>query len=141
MSAEFSIIRRVTFAETDLAGVLHFSNYFRMMEEAEHAYFRSRGLCVVQSDGGRVISWPRVRVSCEYFAPARFEDELELRFRIVDLGKRSMTSEVEFLLAGRRTALGQTKAACCAMTDHTFSVIDVPEHIRRALQPAAGARP
>ena len=47
MAAEFSISRRVQFAETDMAGVVHFSNYFRWMEEVEHAFFRAVGLSVV----------------------------------------------------------------------------------------------
>ena len=37
MSSEFRMTRRVAFAETDLAGVLHFANYFRYMEEIEHS--------------------------------------------------------------------------------------------------------
>ena len=43
MAHSFSMTRSVTFAETDMAGILHFSNYFRYMEEAEHAFFRSLG--------------------------------------------------------------------------------------------------
>ena len=35
--------RRVEFAETDMAGQVHFSNFFRYMEAAEHAFFRSLG--------------------------------------------------------------------------------------------------
>ncbi|MBL8848408.1 MAG: acyl-CoA thioesterase, partial [Planctomycetaceae bacterium] len=36
--------RRVQFSETDMAGIVHFANFFRWMEEAEHEYFRSLGL-------------------------------------------------------------------------------------------------
>ena len=43
MSYEFQITRRVEFSETDMAGIMHFSNYFRFMETAEHAFFRSLG--------------------------------------------------------------------------------------------------
>ena len=46
MPTEFSIPRRVQFSETDMAGIAHFSNFFRMMEEVEHAFFRSVGLSV-----------------------------------------------------------------------------------------------
>ena len=46
MSNEFVITRRVQFVETDLAGVLHFSNYYRYMEEVECAFWRDRGLGV-----------------------------------------------------------------------------------------------
>ena len=91
MHAEFKLTRRVTFAETDLAGVMHFSNYYRWMEEVEHAFFRSVGMSVVQEADGVVYSWPRVITSCEYFAPAHFENEIELHFMITDLSEKSMT--------------------------------------------------
>ena len=35
--------RRVQFHETDLAGLVHFSIFFRYMEEAEHALWRAAG--------------------------------------------------------------------------------------------------
>ena len=95
----FSTRRRVAFCATDLAGVMHFSNYLRWMEDAEHAFWRSLGLSVHAPDAATPYSWPRVSVSCEYRAPLRFEDEAELRLRLVNLGGRSLTLEVEFLRA------------------------------------------
>jgi len=125
--------RRVTFAETDLAGVMHFSNYYRWMEEVEHAFFRSIGMSVIQEHEGVVLSWPRVLTSCEYFAPARFEDEIELHLQITDLTEKSMTHEVLFHLQGRRIARGRTKAVCCQMEDHTFRSVPIPPAIRAKL--------
>ena len=42
----FRYSRRVQFAETDLAGIVHFSWMFRYMEEAEHALWRAAGLSI-----------------------------------------------------------------------------------------------
>src|SRR6476646_6709988 len=106
MPTKFSITRRVQFAETDMAGVAHFSAYFRWMEEVEHAFFRSVGLSVVMHHGGEEIGWPRVSVACEYSAPARFEDELELMLRIVRIGDKSFSYEVDFMKGTQRIALG-----------------------------------
>ena len=99
--------RRVQFAETDLAGVLHFANYHRYMEEVEHAFWRSAGGSVVHPDGARTVSWPRVAVSCEYFAPAHFEDELELSLTVAHVGERSVTYQVEFRRGEDRVACGR----------------------------------
>ena len=52
MSYEFQITRRVEFSETDLAGIMHFSNFFRFMESAEHAFWRSLGFSVTGSRNG-----------------------------------------------------------------------------------------
>ena len=43
---EFKIVREVEFSDTDMAGIMHFSNFFRFMEAAEHAFFRSLGLSI-----------------------------------------------------------------------------------------------
>ncbi len=135
---EFTYARRVSFAETDLAGVMHFSNYYRLMEETEHAFLRSIGLGVVIEEADRTISWPRVATSCEYRAPAHFDDELELGLVIAKMGDRSITYEIEFRRGGERIALGRSTAVCCEMADGHFRPTAIPPHIRSKLE--AGAR-
>jgi len=135
MGRDFVMQRRVQFAETDVGGVMHFSNYFRLMEECEHAFWRSLGLTVHQVRGGAVeFSWPRVAVSCEYFAPARFEDVLELRLRIVKVSKSSVEHEIEFRRDGQRLALGRMTAVCCAVDGGAFRPIAIPEWVLEKLR-------
>ena len=134
MADEFSIIRRVQFAETDMAGVVHFSNYFRWMEEVEHAFFRSRGLGIVMRHDGREISWPRVAVGCEYYAPLRFEEELELRLRVMKVGEKSLTYEVDFTKGGQTMAQGKVTSVCCEVQPQGgFTAIAIPPDIREKL--------
>src|SRR5688572_6968575 len=119
MPAEFTFHRRVQFAETDLAGIAHFSNFFRWMEEAEHAFFRSLGMSVIMRHGDVEITWPRVSVACEYTGPVRFEDELELRLRVAKVGGKSLTFEVDVMKDGERVALGKMTSVCCVIADGT----------------------
>jgi len=140
LSDDFSITRRVQFAETDLAGVLYFANYFRYMEEVEHAFWRSVGLPFVSPEGERKFFWPRVSVSCDYSAPARFEDELTLGFRVTHVGSKSVKYEIEFSRDGQRIATGRVAAVCCEVRDRRFGPMDIPATARSkllaALQPA-----
>ena len=39
----FVTSRRVEFVDTDMAGIVHFTNFFRYMEQAEAEFFRSQG--------------------------------------------------------------------------------------------------
>src|SRR5437879_11189807 len=112
MPTEFSITHRVQFFETDMAGVVHFANYFRWMEMVEHAFFRSLGLSVMMTHEAVEIGWPRVACSCEYFGPARFEDELTLTLRITKVGGKSLTYEVEFRKAEVLLARGTLTSVC-----------------------------
>jgi len=134
MPAEFTLTRRVQFAETDMAGILHFSNYYRLMEEAEHAFHRSLGLSVVMEYDGVPIGWPRVATSCEYSSPARFEEELEVRLRVASLGEKSLTYEVEFSSGGRRVAVGRMTAVCCAMREEAFEPVPIPRLFRERIE-------
>jgi len=66
MPYEFKLTRRVEFAETDMAGIMHYSNYFRFMETAEHAFFRSLGLSIVTKvvkEVARVPVWAKLTPS------------------------------------------------------------------------------
>src|SRR5215212_2782005 len=136
LPSEFSILRRVQFAETDMAGIVHFSNFFRMMEEVEHAFFRSVGLSVSMQHDGMHVGWPRVGVSCDYFGPVRFEQEVELRLRVTRLGEKSFSYEVDFLLDGRRMALGKTTSVCCELRpDGSMKSIPIPDALRSKLTP------
>lgn len=93
---EFTHRRRVEFTEVDMGGVVHFSNYFRMMECAEHAFFRSLALPILEPWEGRTLAWPRVRVSCQYKAPLHFGDLVAIR--VVVTQKRPRSLELGFML-------------------------------------------
>lgn len=134
MPVEFTMRRRVQFAETDMAGVLHFSNYFRYMEEIEHAFWRSLDLTVYLRDAEPHISWPRVATDCEYFAPLHFEDEVDLGLRVTKVGQKSLTFEVEFRRSGERCASGRVTAVCCTTKPGSFTATSIPAEIRGKLE-------
>ena len=52
MAEVFHTQRFVEFSDTDMAGIAHFSAFFRYMESAEHALLRSLGLSVFQKLDG-----------------------------------------------------------------------------------------
>jgi hypothetical protein len=85
MPSEYRLKRRVQFYETDMAGLVHFSWFFRYLEEAEHAMWREAGLSIA---GGGGIGWPRVEASFEFYRPLRFEDEFEVHVRIIGKVRR-----------------------------------------------------
>ena len=62
---EYRLTRRVQFYETDMAGIVHFSNYFRMMEEVEHHFFGATNRKRVRhvTDFDAIASWLGARDS------------------------------------------------------------------------------
>jgi len=128
MSTAFVHHRRVTFAETDMAGIVHFSNFYRYMEEAEHAFLRSRGLRIKEDlPDGRVLGWPRVRGTCSFESPAFYEDELEIEVRIDRLGVKSLTLGFVIRRGTRQLATGELKTVCCRFdAQGKFESVEIP---------------
>ena len=96
MPYEFKAVRRVEFSETDMAGIVHYSNFFRYMETAEHAFFRSLGYSVSMDQLDPPLGWPRVHASCDYRQPLRFEDEVEIHLLIREKKSKSFTYLFKF---------------------------------------------
>ena len=96
MVSEFSITRSVEFAETDMAGIMHFSNYFRWMEACESAFYRSLGLPMISFVPGQVVGWPRVSAQCDFRAPLRFGDTVEVRLYVKEIRTRALVYVFQF---------------------------------------------
>ena len=88
MPTEYCHHRRVQFYETDAAGIVHFSWFFRYMEEAEHALWRESGLSIEAP--GAEIGWPRVSASFDFQRPLRFEDEFDVLIRVAEVRHRTI---------------------------------------------------
>ena len=137
MPSEFSITRQVEFAETDMAGIMHFANFFRWMESCETALYRSLGLPLISFMPGQVVGWPRVNVSCNYRAPLRFNDTVEVKLFVKKLGTRSVTYLFQFRKGGDLAAQGEVTAVCVTADAQGGMVAQsIPAAIRAQLQEA-----
>lgn len=87
---------RVEFADTDMAGIMHFSNFFRFMERTEHAFLRSAGFSVNMELDGVKYGWPRVHASCDFRQPLRFEEEAEVILSLREKKTKTITYEFSF---------------------------------------------
>lgn len=129
MPCEFTIIRNVEFWQTDMAGIMHFSNYFLFMEAAEHAFFRSLGLSIHTVDP-EPLGWPRVNASCDFRAPLRFEDSVEIRLMVREKRERSLVYSFLFRKLNddppKEVARGTVAVACVKRDPVTGIMAAVP---------------
>jgi acyl-CoA thioester hydrolase len=141
MPSEFAITRQVEFHETDMAGIMHFANFFHWMECCEAAFYRSLGLPLISFVPGQVVGWPRVSVSCEYQAPLRFNDIAEVKLFVKKLGTRSITYVFQFRKDEKLVAQGEFTVVCVT-TDPAGAMIAqlIPDAVRAELQLAPESR-
>jgi len=85
-----------------MAGIAHFSNFFRWMEETEHAFLKEIGCPPVSQEGEKFWGWPRVKASCEYRSPLRFDEPFECRLFVKEIKLRSVVYFFRFF----KTSLG-----------------------------------
>jgi len=141
MSHEFQTTRRVEFSETDMEGIMHFTNFFKFMETAEHAFFRSLGYSVVLSRNGHDLCLPRVHAECDYLAPLRFEDEVKIRLLVEKKGPRSLTCQFRFHRLNGSTpqvvAHGRLTVVCAArQKDGSLKAVPFPKALAEQIREA-----
>ncbi len=132
----FRYVRQVKFYETDLAGVVHFSNYFRYLEEAEHALWKAAGLSVDRA--GADLGWPRVSVNFDYRSPLFFEDEFEIVVRINAVTTRTIQYAFTVTRAGKPIGSGSMTTACATRSPDSMRAVEIPQDVVPKLRAAAG---
>ena len=139
--------RMVEFADTDLAGLMHFSNFFRFVESAEHAFFRSLGFRVHTNDGSNHQGWPRLEVSCKYLRPARFEQTLEICLHVEEVRTSSVRYSFWIFALGEKRQSPIATGSCAIVhvaLDTATRVIrkaPIPTPLRHQLERAVVSPP
>ena len=138
MISEYRFRRRVQFYETDAAGLVHFSWFFRYMEEAEHALWREAGLSI-HAPGGE-LGFPRVATSFEFHRALRFEQEFDVHVRITAITKKTIQYECSITDGETKIATGKLIVVCVRrQQNEPMAAIEIPPEITSRLQAATEA--
>jgi YbgC/YbaW family acyl-CoA thioester hydrolase len=133
--SEFRLRRRVQFYEVDFAGIVHFSWFFRYMEEAEHGLWREAGLSIAPP--GAEVAFPRVSASFEYHRPLRFEEEFDVRIRITAVADKTIRYGCEVTRGETRIATGSMTIACVShRRAESMKAVAIPAAIASRFQVA-----
>ena len=139
MPTPFHTSRFVEFSDTDMAGIMHFSAYFRYMEAAEHELLRSIWLSVYTEIDGAAVSFPRVAASCQYTAPVRCENVLDIEVSVQRVGTKSVTYVFRFAHEARVVATGEMTSVCCRVVHGQPPVsIPIPDAFAEKLRRMSG---
>lgn len=141
MPYEFKLTRRVEFVETDAAGIMHFSNYFRLMEAAEQGFLRSLGMVRPREPGPR-LGWPRVHAECNYIKPLLADDLVEVHLLVRAVEERSIT--YGFVIRqineppGHQVAGGTLKVVCVRIDplQGSMNAVAIPAEIAAQIEVA-----
>jgi acyl-CoA thioester hydrolase len=121
---------RVRYAETDKMGVVYHANYYIYFEVGRVEYMRQRGVnyreMELQDDVFIVVAESK----CRYRRPARYDDPLRIRTRVLTAKRRTIHFEYEVVHdeTGELLATGETIHVVC---DSNGRPKALPEKYRR----------
>lgn len=122
----FSVRTRVAFSDTDAQGVVYYGRYNPYFDLARGEYLRSLGLLHRDSGGEFVMRANDV----EYFAPARFDDEIDIHVRVARIGRSSITFELAAYDAQDGTLLVTAHQTLVFIDRTTRRPIPIPDDYR-----------
>lgn len=102
---------RVPYAHVDQMGVVYYANYLVYFEMARSEMMREAGMPYSELEA-RGLRLPVIEAHCEYKAPARFDDLVEIRTRCTEIRGARVRIEYELLRGNVLLASGRTVHAC-----------------------------
>jgi len=123
---------RVRFAETDAQGIVFYGNYFTYLDEAFNAFLREIDY---RYERMHEEGWTThvVHADLDYHAAARFEDRVESRLEIVEIGETSLTAAFEARNEGTDQLLASGSVVHVTVDRETGDPIRVPDAFREAI--------
>jgi len=106
---------RVYYEDTDSGGVVYYANYLKFMERARTEYLRELGFQQDQLIEQLNIIFAVSSVQLEYKSPARFNDELVVTAKVLELKKASMLFEQKIFRKNQQDKVlcqGMIRIAC-----------------------------
>jgi YbgC/YbaW family acyl-CoA thioester hydrolase len=114
MLKTFSYSRFANFYETDAAKIVHFSNYFKYVEEAELEFIASFS----ELDCSEEV-WMRSDFSCEYSMPIRFDEEFRVELVVIAADPNSINYEFCIYTENSVAAKGSYNVKSLSFSDST----------------------
>lgn len=131
----FTADHRANFADTDAAGIVHFSTMFLWVEATEEALFRHLGLPFFRAEGAKVTGFPRVRVECDYLSPVQLGEVVTVALRPAEIGDKRLAWSFEAAVGTRVVARGALTAVYAWRDGQgAMSAALVPAETKQALQ-------
>lgn len=129
---EFAWPIRVYYESTDAGGVVYHAEYLKFFERARTEWLRSLGFeqTTLRTEDGILFVVRSMQI--KYMLPAKFNELLQVKSRLVELGRSRFVFE-QTLLRGEEI-LNQATVEVVCVADATFKPTALPAHIRQKFE-------
>jgi acyl-CoA thioester hydrolase len=128
---------RVHWVDTDVAGVMHFSNFFRYFEACEEEFYRSISLPLTEILERFGVMLPRVEAHCQYRAICRFDETIDVSIRVREVAEKTITYDFQMSRKsdGKLAAEGYVK---CIAVNKEWKAVPLPENVAKKVRENLG---
>ena len=127
----FSWPVRVYWEDTDAGGVVYYANYLKFLERARTEWLSSLGLEQDRMVRDAGVVFVVRRVEADFLMPARFNDRLQVRSQLLELGRASLSMTQQVLRGEDLLLQAQVKVACVRHAG--FRPARIPDLVSQAL--------
>ncbi|MBP3558027.1 MAG: acyl-CoA thioesterase [Thermoguttaceae bacterium] len=129
---EGTIQFRVRYAETDQMGVVYHGNYFTYFEMGRTELLREATGVSYRDVEESATKMVVVKAECSFIKPAKYDDLLTLKTRVLRTTRASLEHEYRLFRDGELLAVGKTKLAT---VDNAGKIVPVPDWIKNLARP------
>ena len=130
---KFHTSLRVRWMECDAQGIVFNGSYLNYLEVGQAEYFRNLGFSIYRIAQAGYFDSAVVKITIEYKAPARVEDNLEIFVGIGNIGNTSMALDAEIYPGDSNQLLTTIQAIYVGYNAGTGETRPVPDEIRRLI--------
>ena len=121
---------QVRFGDVDHAGIVYYPRFYIYFHEAFEDLFNENGHPYNEVLDVQKVGFPTVNIACDYKAPLRYGDALDLEVTVTRVGNKSAT----FRYAGYRHRDGKfacdAKITVACVNMDTFEAMPFPDFLR-----------
>lgn len=129
-----SIHYKVTWGDTDPAGIVFYPRFLQWMDRAAHEWFEAVGLPASETFRNKGIGFPVLEVRCEFRSPVPYGSVLEIETRVEEVRNKVFKLRHEFRLGGEPVATGSEIRAWTDFTGERPQAVPIPEDVRTRWQ-------
>lgn len=122
--ASVTVVRRIDWADTDMGGICWYPAFARLVDAAESFMFSCVGLL------DAFIRLPRVALDIAYSSPMRFNEIVDVHYRVARVGRTSYAGEFRIQRDSQVTVSGTVTSA---LLDEDGRKAAWPDHWRGRL--------
>ena len=124
---------QIRWVDTDGAGVVHYSNYFRYFEACEEEFYRSLGLNFKTIHEKYQIGLPRVEAHCNYKASCRFGDVVEISLTVREVAEKTITYDFQAFLKEDNKLAAEGYLKCIAVNEK-WKAVPIPNELAKVIR-------